>query len=123
MELLSAMHFIGDHVAIIGRGQAVHGLWDELIDGMDCTVTVCHSHTRQPMTSTVASNVVVWAAPEASSKKYSLCDKKLIIDLTGNLEKSVKSVDPEEFVSASDIGRLTTAILAYRAATWRAEHE
>lgn len=52
----------GWHVCIIGRGHAVQGLADALLE-RDATVTVCHSKTQNLMSIAQTSHILVVAAP------------------------------------------------------------
>lgn len=119
-DILEELGYTEHNVVIVGRGLAVNGLWDRLLEESDNTVTVLHSKSHLRFTQTCAADVLIWAAPKASWSKFKH-DYKLIVDLTGDLEARIgKSVFVEdEFVSARDVGRLTTAIAVDRAATWK----
>lgn len=104
----------GKNVLIIGRGGAVKGLAEELIDD-DATVTVCHSHTKDICDLSLHADIVVSA--ENCQKYIPLCVlDKITVDVSGKRAAS-KRLD-SVYVSASEIGRLTCAILANRAARW-----
>lgn len=52
----------GKHICVIGRGHAVQGLADALLD-REATVTICHSNTTNLRLSALAADVLVVAAP------------------------------------------------------------
>lgn len=118
-RILKATEYTRHNVLIVGRGPAVRGLWNKLITETDNTVTVIHSKTNLRFTQSCAADVLIWAAPNASISKVKI-DYKLVIDLTGNLNTSLnKGFHVEDdFIDASDVGKITTAVAVYRAADW-----
>lgn len=109
-DVLSAVGVAGKSVCIIGRGHAVQGL-AEVLTRMDATVTVCHSKTANLVDPTTFSDILVVAAP-IKPEDVDLSEDKLVIDLVGSFREAVK---PELYIG--DVGKLTTSIILYRAAT------
>lgn len=82
-------------VTIVGRGNAVKGLAAALLDA-DATVCVCHRKTT-------------------FTKKLSLVG---ICDIAVFTSDGIEVHNGRSAYNNSDIGRLTTAILSYRASIW-----
>ena len=109
-EVFDYLHTLdGTNVVIIGRGHAVQGLADTLVRWNDCTVTVCHSQTKNLHASTQLADVLVVAAPVRPAQVSHLVEK-VVIDVSGTFKDFV---DDEHYVG--NIGRLTTSILLNRA--------
>ncbi|MDD6530677.1 MAG: hypothetical protein PUF41_11995 [Prevotella copri] len=109
-EAFDYLHTLdGSNVTIIGRGHSVQGLADILVRWNNCTVTVCHSQTKNLYESTRYADVIVVAAPVKPAQVSSLAGKT-IIDVSGTFKDFVGD---EYYVG--NIGRLTTSILLNRA--------
>lgn len=109
LDTLLEIGVSGKAVTIIGRGHAVKGLAQALIDH-NATVTVAHSQTGNMYEAMLFANIVVVAAPIHTSGLCSMTGK-VIVDVVGKCYPK----GAETFVSASDIGKLTTSIVLYRA--------
>lgn len=68
----------GLHVCVVGRGHAVQGLAEILLD-RDATVTVCHSKTQNLRMATLAADILVVAAP---IEPWPVIDK-VVVDVAG----------------------------------------
>lgn len=104
----------GKHVCIVGRGHAVKGL-SALLLVLDCTVTICHSHTRELYRIAHGADVMVLAAPVPKSVPTGCAGVDLVLDVSGArecMEAYIKEAG--EYVSAQDIGRLNTSVLLNR---------
>jgi len=100
------------HVCIIGRGHAVKGLAEDLLR-QDCTVTVCHSKTRNLQCASYYADIIVNSAPGAEFG-YGVCGPgNLILDLGGGLSRWEHS-SLVTYIGPRDIGRLNTSILLNR---------
>lgn len=109
-EVFDYLHTLdGSNVTIIGRGHSVQGLADILVRWNNCTVTVCHSQTKNLYESTRYADVIVVAAPVKPAQVSPLAGKT-IIDVSGTFKDFVGD---EYYVG--NIGRLTTSILLNRA--------
>ena len=109
LDTLLEVGVAGKSVTVIGRGHAVKGLAQTLIDH-NATVTVAHSQTGNMYEAMLFANIVVVAAPIHTSGLCSMTGK-VIVDVVGKCYP--KGADT--FVSDSDIGKLTTSIVLYRA--------
>lgn len=112
--LLAADLVAGKEITIVGRGHAVQGLAQHLIDN-HATVTVAHSKTPSLYGATTGKDVVIYATPTITGAvPYNTHD--LVIDL-GNA-----APHPERFSCpyVNRIGQLTTSILLNRfVRNWR----
>lgn len=95
-------------ITIVGRGHAVKGLAQALIDN-NATVTVAHSKTESLLQATLNRDVVIYATPTIS-QDISYNTKALVIDL-GN---SVPHPDRLSCEYINRIGNLTTSIILNR---------
>ena len=95
-------------ITIVGRGHAVNGLAQALIDN-NATVTVAHSKTESLLQATLNRDVVIYATPTIS-QDISYNTKALVIDL-GN---SVPHPDRLSCEYINRIGNLTTSIILNR---------
>lgn len=111
-DVLSAVGVAGKTVCIVGRGHAVQGLAPILTE-MDATVMVVHSKTRNLVEITSCANILVIAAP-VTPEDVTLTEETTVIDLVGKFKGLVL---PEKYIG--DVGKLTTSILLYRAATYK----
>lgn len=115
--LLSAELVSGNNITIVGRGHAVQGLADELIEH-DATVTVAHSKTRNMLLATFGRDVVVYATPQLTW--HSVCERPsfdinyLVVDIGHCLDK--KTIDRFRCDYIGNIGRLTVSVLLNRTA-------
>ncbi len=114
--LLSADLVSGSNITIVGRGHAVQGLADELIDH-DATVTIAHSKTRNMLLATFGRDVVVYATPQITWERVCekpSCDTRcLVIDIGNCFDKKARERFRCDYVG--NIGRLTVSILLNRA--------
>lgn len=95
-------------ITVVGRGHAVKGLAQALIDN-NATVTVAHSKTESLLQATLNRDVVIYATPTIS-QDISYNTKALVIDL-GN---SVPHPDRLSCEYINRIGNLTTSIILNR---------
>lgn len=95
-------------ITIIGRGHAVKGLAQKLIDN-DATVTVAHSKTKNILFSTNYKDVVIFATPKLTSPLF-YAVKDMVIDLGNCIEY------PDDFKCdyVGNIGKLTVSVLMSR---------
>lgn len=103
--LLSTDLVSGKDITIVGRGHAVKGLAQALIDN-NATVTVAHSKTRNLAKAIVERDVVIYATPTLTAP-VPYCSNELVIDL-GNV------IPRPDFLSCpyvNRIGKLTVSIL------------
>lgn len=110
-DVLSAVGVAGKTVCIVGRGHAVQGLAPVLTE-MDATVMVAHSKTRNLEAITSSADILVIAAP-VTAADVTLTEDTMVVDLVGQFKSLVL---PEKYIG--DVGKLTTSILLYRAATY-----
>ena len=106
----------GKSICIIGRGKAVRGL-REALEARGATVVQCNSKTRNVLSLSAVCDIVILAAP-INVRNVAIVNKRLIVDLAGKLSCPAANCGTVNFYSAGEIGRLTTAILAYRASIW-----
>lgn len=109
-NVLCAQGVSGRHVVIVGRGHAVKGLAEALLRD-NATVTICHSKTRYLFDATTTGDVLVVAVPTTSKPNVCTYNKSLIIDVGNALDRD--EIDAE-YISGSDLGRLTISILLNR---------
>ena len=95
LRLCERFGVAGKVVTIVGRGHAVKGLSAALL-AADATVCVCHSKTPD-------------------TKKFCLVG---LCDIAVVTKDGAEVCNGLSVYNNSDIGRLTTAILAYRASIW-----
>lgn len=95
-------------ITIIGRGHAVKGLAEKLING-NATVTVAHSKTKNLLSATECRDVLIYATPTLTSPVF-YDSKSLVIDI-GNCVP-----DPDRFKCeyVNNIGILTVSVLMSR---------
>lgn len=118
LKVCDSIGVAGKVVCIVGRGKAVQGLAKKLL-AKDATVTVCHSKTNKLLTMTAVADVLILAAPECNLHRIGRESCQYIIDVAGKLGYKARIEQLRaKYISASDIGRITTAILAYRASIW-----
>lgn len=103
--LLSTNQVYGKNITIVGRGHAVKGLAQALIDN-NATVTVAHSKTRNLAKAIIEQDVVIYATPTLTTP-VPYCSNKLVIDL-GN---AVPKPDLLYCPYVNRIGKLTVSIL------------
>lgn len=98
----------GKDITIVGRGHAVKGLAQELIDS-DATVTVAHSQTKSLLHATKGKDVVIYATPEIDTI-IGYDTNNLVIDLSGCIRHA------EWFYCdyLDSIGKLTVSVLLNR---------
>lgn len=106
--LLAADLVSGKNITIVGRGHAVKGLAQILIDN-HATVTVAHSKTKRLLHATAGQDVVIYATPNVT-QDISYNTKELVIDL-GN---AVPHPDRLSCPYVNHIGKLTVSILLNR---------
>ena len=111
-DVLTAVGVAGKTVCIIGRGHAVQGL-APVLTGMDATIVVAHSKTLDLVGITACADVLVIAAP-VTAADVTLTEDTVVVDLVGKFKGLVT---PEKYIG--DVGKLTTSILLYRAATYK----
>ena len=99
----------GTNVTIIGNGHAVKGLHNILTNDCDCTITICHSKTKDLHQMTEHADVIIVAAP-ILPKDVTLSNNPYIIDVSHTF-KSFSGSD--NYVG--NIGKLTTSIILNRA--------
>lgn len=103
----------GRHVCVIGRGHSVKGLAEILLTN-DCTVTVCHSKTKELGHATFPADVIVNSAPKTHGISGVLpAVGTIILDISGRLAvwEDFALVD---YIGPQDIGRLNISILLNR---------
>ena len=101
------------HVCIVGRGHAVKGLAEDLLK-KDCTVTICHSKTRNLVDSAHPADVVVNCAPGDPFLDYvTLGNCNLLLDISGGMNKCDLG-NHIDYVGLREIGRVNTSILMSR---------
>lgn len=114
--LLSAGLVSGNNITVVGRGHAVQGLANELIEH-DATVTVAHSKTTNMLLATFGRDVVIYATPqitwECVREKPSFDTSCLVIDIGNCFDKKTTERFRCDYVG--NIGRLTVSILLNRA--------
>lgn len=108
----------GMNIVIIGRGFAVRGLSD-ILTCSDATVTVCHAKSKEIFLHTINADAVVFTSPAPVGAVYS--EVPIVIDVSGKLTrcKELSSC----YVPNTEVGRLTCAVLANRAARWEENDE
>lgn len=113
--ILDAFH-VGrkEHVAIIGNGHAVKGLAQHLLN-RGCSVCIMNSKTKNISTMTIGADVVIAATPKLDDMVFT--NGKLIIDVGDVLQNRANMAT--NYVSASDVGKITCAVLAFRASIWK----
>ena len=117
LTLLKTYGLVGRHVVIVGRGHAVKGLANALLEE-NATVTVCHSHTRYLSLLMQDADMVVVAAP--IKNRFRPRYASVIVDVAGafaNHEEMLK----EECEYTRHIGKLTVAVLLERVARWKSK--
>lgn len=98
---------VGKTITIVGRGHAVKGLAQALIEN-DATVTVAHSKTADLFRATKDRDVVIYATPELT--QYPCFNTKdLVIDLGNCFTEMDKEHFRCDFVG--NIGRLTVSVI------------
>lgn len=102
----------GKTVTIVGRGHAVQGLAEKLLE-LNATVTVAHSHTKDLYKAMNGQDVVVLATPVVPA--FPLANE-LVLDIGGTLPKEMIDQLPPGCQYEGRIGRLTNSILLARAA-------
>ena len=102
----------GKTVTIVGRGHAVDGLAEKLLE-LDATVTVAHSHTKDLYKAMNGQDVVVLATPVVPA--FPLANE-LVLDIGGTLPKEMVDQLPPGCQYMGRIGRLTNSILLARVA-------
>lgn len=105
----------GKHVCVVGRGHAVKGLADFLLMN-DCTVTICHSHTKNLRSASAFADILVLAASVSEESPLLSPMQDLIVDASGTRENLAEEIRKcgMTYVSAQDIGRLNISILLNR---------
>lgn len=111
LALLRHRGLAGAHIVIVGRGHAVRGLADRLLEE-DASVTVCHSKTKYLYDATTVGDAIVLATPASARLAVCTLDKNLIVDLGGVLNGRV--ILDNRYVSGAMLGKLTTSILLNR---------
>lgn len=108
LSIIEELGAIGKTVTIIGRGNAVRFLGYALVED-DATVCECNSYTNKSTLNqlTYSADIIVNASPV---KKFDRRKSSIVIDVSGATEELT-----EEDFTISDVGKLTTAILVYRA--------
>lgn len=96
------------NITIVGRGHAVKGLAQALLD-CNATVTVAHSKTASLLQATMNRDVVIYATPTIK-KEISYNTGELVIDL-GN---AVPHPDRLSCEYINRIGQLTVSVLLNR---------
>lgn len=102
----------GKTVTIVGRGHAVDGLAEKLLE-LNATVTVAHSHTKDLYKAMNGQDVVVLATPVVPA--FPLANE-LVLDIGGTLPKEMVDQLPPGCQYMGKIGRLTNSILLARVA-------
>lgn len=69
----------GKHVCVVGRGHAVQGLAEALLEN-DATVTICHSKTQELQFVCFKADVLVVAAPV---DPWPVFDNVVVVDVSG----------------------------------------
>lgn len=95
-------------ITIVGRGHAVKGMAQALIDN-NATVTVAHSKTESLLQATLNRDVVIYATPTIS-QDISYNTKELVIDLGNSVPHPYRLSC--EYINR--IGNLTTSIILNR---------
>lgn len=106
----------GEHVTIIGRGHAVKGLCNALINA-SYTVTVCHSKTPDLFKATIISDIIVNGSPGVPVKAISCHIGAVVIDISGSM-RDAKDIALITYIGPEDVGRLNLSILMNRYAYW-----
>lgn len=106
--LLAADLVKGKDITIVGRGHAVQGLAQCLIDN-NATVTVAHSKTPSLIRATAGRDVVIYATPTLTRPVMSNT-YDLVIDLGNAYPHPDRLCCPY----VNKIGQLTTSILLHR---------
>lgn len=102
----------GKTVTIVGRGHAVKGLAEKLL-GLNATVTVAHSYTKDLYRAMNGQDVVVLATPVVPA--FPLANE-MVLDIGGTLPKEMVEQLPPGCQYEGRIGKLTNSILLARAA-------
>lgn len=102
----------GKTVTIVGRGHAVKGLAEKLL-GLNATVTVAHSYTKDLYRAMNGQDVVVLATPVVPA--FPLANE-MVLDIGGTLPKEMVEQLPPGCKYEGRIGKLTNSILLARAA-------
>lgn len=102
----------GKTVTIVGRGHAVRGLAEKLLE-LNATVTVAHSHTKDLYKAMNGQDVVVLATPVVPA--FPLANE-LVLDIGGTLPKEMIDQLPPGCQYEGKIGLLTNSILLARVA-------
>lgn len=102
----------GKTVTIVGRGHAVQGLAEKLLE-LNATVTVAHSHTKDLYKAMNGQDVVILATPVVPA--FPLANE-LVLDIGGTLPKEMIDQLPPGCQYEGRIGRLTNSILLARVA-------
>ncbi len=103
--LLSTDLVSGKDITIVGRGHAVKGLAQALIDN-NATVTIAHSETKSLLNATMNRDVVIYATPTIT-QDISYNTRNLVIDLGNSVPHPNRFCCPY----VNRIGKLTVSIL------------
>lgn len=106
----------GEHVAIIGRGHAVKGLCNALINA-SYTVTVCHSKTPDLFRATAISDIIVNSSPGVPFKSVRCTFGAVVIDISGSM-RDAQEVEFINYIGPENVGRLNLSILMNRYVYW-----
>lgn len=106
----------GEHVAIIGRGHAVKGLCNALIND-SYTVTVCNRETPDLFKATIISDIIVNGSPVVPVKAISCHIGAVVIDISGSM-RDAKDIALVTYIGPEDVGRLNLSILMNRYVYW-----
>lgn len=110
--LFNTVALEGKTVTIVGRGHAVKGLAQKLID-LNATVTICHSHTPNLYREMYDRDVVILATPTITEMPWA---SELVLDIGGALPSKWRRELPQNCQYEDRIGKLTNAILLARVA-------
>ena len=110
--LLKELKMDRPHVGIIGRGHAVKGLAEGLLED-DATVTVCHSRTRRLAEIAGIADVEVNSAPEIPDTEFIFDRCCTLVDISGGLSR-YKHSGELTYIGPGEVGRLNVSILLNR---------
>ena len=117
LEIFKAIGMQRKDICIVGRGPAVKGLAQALLD-LDHTVTVCHSKTSHKtlVEHLYSAEVVILGTPELPEGMTFAC-AELVMDIGGAAYSPIADAC-DNYLGLRQIGRICTSILCNRAARW-----
>lgn len=111
-ELSNPAGLEGKTITVVGRGHAVKGLAEKLVEN-NATVTVAHSHTKNLAETMYNQDIVVLATPIVMDLPR---PKALVLDIGGALNPALVKELPVGCKYEGRIGKLTNAVLLSRVA-------